>query len=276
MIKDPPFSKLDLISCRNLMIYLNGDLQKRLIPIFHYALNPGGFLFLGTSEGIGDADALFKVQDRKLKIYQRKERHFDTKRAEVLAFSQPTPALDSLRRPQAGKSAFPARIPMREMTEHALLQQVVAAAALVEAHGDILYLHGRSGMYLEPATGAVGTSNILKMAREGLRQELAVALRKAVETKDIIQVFGLSVKTNSHFTGVNLTVSDKYVAALLLPAVPALKTPASLLAPRDWFKPGRVVEIVQLDSRKIQLKMDMSIEKGSDYERISFSEISGL
>ena len=77
-------------------------------------------------------------------------------------------------------------------------------------------------------------------------------------------------------TGVNLTVSDKYVAALLLPAVPALKTPASLLAPRDWFKPGRVVEIIQLDSRKIQLKMDMSIEKGSDYERISFSEISGL
>ena len=206
VIKDPPFSKLDLISCRNLMIYLGADLQKRLIPIFHYALNPRGFLFLGTSEGIGEAAALFKAQDRKMKIYQRKERHFDTKRAEALAFSQPTPALDSLRRPHAGKSAFPARIPMREMTEHALLQQVVAAAALVDSQGDILYLHGRSGMYLEPATGEVGTSNILKMAREGLRQELAVALRKAVETKDIVQVFGLSVKTNSHFTGVNLTV----------------------------------------------------------------------
>jgi two-component system CheB/CheR fusion protein len=188
------------------MIYLDADLQKRLIPIFHYALNPGGFLFLGTSEGIGDADALFKVQDRKNKIYQRKERHFDTKRADALAFSQPTPALDSLRQPLSAKAAFPARIPMREMTEHALLQQVVAAAALVESQGDILYLHGRSGMYLEPATGEVGTSNILKMAREGLRQELAVALRKAVETKDIVQVFGLSVKTNSHFTGVNLTV----------------------------------------------------------------------
>lgn len=74
-------------------------------------------------------------------------------------------------------------------------------------------------------------------------------------------------------TGVNLTVSDKYVAALLLPAVPALKTPASLLAPRDWFKPGRVVEIVHLDNRKALLKMELSIEKGSDYERISFSEI---
>jgi hypothetical protein len=74
-------------------------------------------------------------------------------------------------------------------------------------------------------------------------------------------------------TGVNLTVSDKYVAALLLPAVPALKTPASLIAPRDWFKPGRVVEIVQTDKKKLQIKMELSIEKGSDYERISFIEI---
>lgn len=73
-------------------------------------------------------------------------------------------------------------------------------------------------------------------------------------------------------TGVNLTVSEKYVAALLLPAVPALKTPASLIAPRDWFKPGRVVEIVHGDKKKLQLKMELSIEKGSDYERISFTE----
>jgi len=74
-------------------------------------------------------------------------------------------------------------------------------------------------------------------------------------------------------TGVNLTVSDKYVAALLLPAVPALHTPASLIAPRDWFKPGRVVEVVRVDKKKLQLKMELSIEKGSDYERISFTEI---
>jgi len=74
-------------------------------------------------------------------------------------------------------------------------------------------------------------------------------------------------------TGVNLTVSNKYVAALLLPAVPALHTPPSLIAPRDWFKPGRVVEIVQVDKKKLQLKMELCIEKGSDYERISFSEI---
>ena len=74
-------------------------------------------------------------------------------------------------------------------------------------------------------------------------------------------------------TGVNLTVSDKYVAALLLPAVPTLKTPASLITPRDWFKPGRVVELVQVDKKRLLLKMELSLEKGSDYERISFTEI---
>jgi hypothetical protein len=77
-------------------------------------------------------------------------------------------------------------------------------------------------------------------------------------------------------TGVNLTVSDKYVATLLLPAVPALKAPASLIAPRDWFKPGRVVEIIQADKKRLLLKMELSIEKGSDYERISFTEIQPL
>ena len=84
---------------------------------------------------------------------------------------------------------------------------------------------------------------------------------------------GLPQAVAMRATGINLTVSDKYIAALLLPAVPALKTPASLIAPRDWFKPGRVVEIVQLDKQKLNVKMDFSVEKGSDYERISFSQV---
>jgi two-component system CheB/CheR fusion protein len=73
LIKDPPFSKLDLISCRNLLIYLGAELQRKVIPLFHYALNPGGLLFLGTSEGVGSFDDLFGVVDRKAKLYQRKD-----------------------------------------------------------------------------------------------------------------------------------------------------------------------------------------------------------
>jgi cyclic-di-GMP-binding protein len=84
---------------------------------------------------------------------------------------------------------------------------------------------------------------------------------------------GLPQTVSMKATGINLSVSDKYVAALLLPTIPELKIPASLIAPRDWFKPGRVVEIVQVDKKKLQLKMELSIEKSSDYERISFTEI---
>jgi len=206
VIKDPPFSKLDLIICRNLMIYLGSDLQRRLIPRFHYALNPGGFLLLGTSEGTGESDDLFAVQDLKMKLYRRKEKPFSAQRLKSGLF-QPRLSARDLSLPRSSvKPSFPAKLPLRVMTEQALLQQVVAAAALVQSQGDILYLHGRSGMFLEPSTGEAGVNNILRMAREGLRQALSVSLRKAVEIREPVQSPGLRVKTNGHFTRVNLTV----------------------------------------------------------------------
>ena len=160
VIKDPPFSRLDLISCRNLLIYLGGTLQKKLIPLFHYALNPGGYLFLGTSETVGEFGDLFAALDRKQKIYQRKEDILGAQRA----WPGAVPAAHDGARYRASayrrKTAHPRKLPLRELTEQALLQQVVQAGALVNAGGDILYLHGRTGMYLEPAPGESGSSNI--------------------------------------------------------------------------------------------------------------------
>ncbi len=205
VIKDPPFSKLDLIACRNLLIYLDTDLQKKLIPLFHYALKPGGWLFLGTSESVGEFGELFGVLDRKAKIYQRKEDPTGLQRVALGRFLPPlTAALPiSGDKPAAalreGKS-------LRETTEQALLVQVIAAGVLVNAQGDILYLHGRTGMFLEPAPGEAGINNILKMAREGLRRELTATLHKAAGIKDTVSSPGLRVKTNGHFTTVNLTV----------------------------------------------------------------------
>ncbi|MFA6103180.1 MAG: chemotaxis protein CheB [Victivallaceae bacterium] len=206
VIKDPPFSKLDLISCRNLMIYMGADLQKKLIPLFHYALNPGGMLFLGTSETAGEFNDLFITLDRKSKLYQRKDDFHGAQRAALSRFLPPMKAMNTAPPLTAGKTASPAKLPLRELTEHALLQQVVQAGALVNDHGDILYLHGRTGMYLEPAPGEAGINNILKMAREGLRRELTTALHKAAGIKEIVYCPGLRVKTNGHFTTVNLTV----------------------------------------------------------------------
>ncbi len=204
VIKDPPFSKLDLISCRNLLIYMGGDLQKKIIPLFHYALNPGGFLFLGTSETIGDFDDLFTAVDRKAKLYQRKEDFHSTQRAALGRFLPPMRGAAFPR--VAEKTAGAATFQLRELTEQALLQQTVPAAVLVNSQGNILYLHGRTGMYLEPAPGEAGINNILKMAREGLRRELTTALHKAAGIKEVVSRFGLRVKTNGDFTTVNLTI----------------------------------------------------------------------
>ncbi len=206
VIKDPPFSKLDLISCRNLLIYLNGELQKKLIPLLHYALNPGGFLFLGTSETVGEYQDIFTALDRKLKVYQRKEDLLAAQRAGPGRFlpSMTTPDTAPLR--SGEKTAFPRKLPLRELTERALLQQIPQAGVLINAQGDILYLHGRTGMYLEPTPGESGPNNILKMAREGLRRDLTTALHKAAGISQAVRCPGLRVKTNGDIITVNLIV----------------------------------------------------------------------
>jgi two-component system CheB/CheR fusion protein len=206
IIKDPPFSKLDIISCRNLLIYMDGALQKKLIPLFNYALNPGGFLFLGTSETVGNFDDLFTVLNHKSKLYKRKDDFHSAQRMALGKFLPPMTAVDAALPRVGGKTVFPEKLPLRELTEQTLLQQVAPAGALVNKQGDILYLHGRTGLYLEPAPGEAGIYNIIKMAREGLRQDLTTALHKAARAREIVRCPGLRVKTNGEFTTVNMTV----------------------------------------------------------------------
>jgi two-component system CheB/CheR fusion protein len=174
--------------------------------LFHYALNPGCFLFLGTSETVGEFDDLFAGHDRKQKLYQRKDDYHSAARANLGRFLPPTTAIDVAIPRETGKMPVAKKLPLRELTEQALLQQVAPAGALVNSRGDILYLHGRTGLFLEPAPGEAGTSNILKMAREGLKRELTTALHKAVATKVIVRSNGLRVKTNGDFTTLNLAI----------------------------------------------------------------------
>jgi two-component system CheB/CheR fusion protein len=201
VIKDPPFSKLDLISCRNLLIYMGGELQKKLIPLFHYALNAGGMLFLGTSETVGEFVDLFATVDRKSKLYERREEVAGVHRTGLVPL---VPEDGPVVRP-SGKAPGESKLPVRELTERALLQQYAPPTALVNEHGDIFYLHGRTGKYLEPAPGEAGM-NILTMARAGLRLDLTTALHKAVSLKEPMRHPGLRIKTNGDFEIVNLTV----------------------------------------------------------------------
>ncbi len=204
--RDPPFSKVDLISCRNVLIYMGAELQSRIIPLFHYALNPGGFLFLGTSETVGEFAELFSTVDRKSKLYQRRE---DVRGAHREASDRFVPPATRIERelPHAReKPPGVRRKTLRELAEQALLQQIAPAAAVVDGQGDILFLHRRTGLYLEPAPGETGINNILKMAREGLRGALVAALREAAATQRVVRSPGLRVKTNGGFTFVTMTV----------------------------------------------------------------------
>ncbi|MGE5258038.1 MAG: chemotaxis protein CheB, partial [Hyphomicrobiales bacterium] len=204
LIKDPPFSRLDLISCRNLLIYLEGELQKRLITLFHYALNPQGVLFLGTSETVGDLEQLFAVIDRKSKLYRRKEGPVEAYRPpfdrslQAAAEGEAAPA-------HPWKTPAQGKLPLREIAERVLLREYAPAGALVNAGGDILYIHGRTGQYLEPTAGEA-SMNILRMAREGLRRDMITALHKAAAQKQPMHQKGLKVRTNGGFTTVNITV----------------------------------------------------------------------
>jgi len=203
-IKDPPFSKLDLLSCRNLLIYLTPELQQRLLLLFHYSLNPGGTLFLGSSESTGEAGSLFTTLDAKAKVYRRKDETPAVPgrgpvppafKGEVLIPHHPTHRM----RPTV-------KTPLRELTERELLAHTGLVGALVNAKGDVLYLHGRSGLYLEPPAGEPGVSNILSMAREGLRVALASTLHKAASSSETVRAPGVRVKTNGHSVVIDLTV----------------------------------------------------------------------
>jgi len=258
LIKDPPFSKLDLISCRNLLIYMGPELQKKIIPLFHYALNPGGALFLGTSESVGEYVELFAMLNRTAKLYQRK----DDGSAQPLSlgrFMSVTRGADVPR--AAGKAAGDAGANFRQLAERTLLQYA-PASALVNDRGDILYLQGRTGEYLEPAPGEA-VMNILRMARQGLRPGLTTALRKAVAKREPVFHPGLRVKTNGDFTRVNLNIrpatSEEVEPPLFLvvmePAPEACAAPQAGAASTRAAADERATEVsVQVAALKQELR----------------------
>jgi two-component system CheB/CheR fusion protein len=178
VIKDPPFSRLDLISCRNLLIYLGAPLQAKLIPIFHYALKPGGTLFLGPSESITQNGRLFASTNPANRIFTR--RNVPTAPDLHFPLSRPHGGLDDTV-PSAPQEAGP---PLKTETQERFAEQLVLdhyapAHAVVTDGGDIIRVSNRTGTYLELPSGAPNL-NIVQMARLGLRNDLRAALHQAV------------------------------------------------------------------------------------------------
>ena len=204
LIEDPPFTKLDVISCRNLLIYLNTDLQRRLFPLFHYALRPGGVLFLGSSETTGSNGALFEVLESKWKIFTPKA----VATGSYMSSFPPTTPLDGMREkvPAAPVLAASNDASVARMAERLLLDQLAPPTALVRERGDVVHIHGHTGKFLEPAPGTQSTVNIFDMAREGLQLELGSAIRQAASRTGSAIRRGVRVRANGGWVAVDLRV----------------------------------------------------------------------
>ncbi|MGE5252376.1 MAG: chemotaxis protein CheB [Planctomycetaceae bacterium] len=200
LIKDPPFTKLDLLSCRNLLIYLEPEMQERLMGLFNYSLKTEGILFLGTSETVGRFTDLFSVVDRKWKIFRAKK--VDAPLRDELLTSLPW----SQHHPE-GRPDEVIRQP-HDVTSSALkilVDSFAPPSVIVSEQGEILYIHGETGKYLQPPVGRP-IWNILDMAREGLHLELRSGLHLAATKGAEKRYEKLKIKTNGGQQIVNLTL----------------------------------------------------------------------
>jgi two-component system CheB/CheR fusion protein len=177
VIMDPPFTKLDILSCRNLLIYLTPELQVKLLPLFHYSLNPGGILFLGSAETLGPVADCFAPKGGKTRIYCRLAAASKSLPIEFPASFHIRP-----RTADAPASTSASSPNLQTLAAQLLLDRYSPAAVLTNEQGDILYISGRTGKYLEPAAGKANW-NIHAMAREGLRHELGSAFQKALRNR---------------------------------------------------------------------------------------------
>jgi two-component system, chemotaxis family, CheB/CheR fusion protein len=209
VVSEPPFTRLDILICRNLLIYLDVEIQKKILPLFQYALNPGGVLFLGSAETLSTSADLFTPLDGKLRLFKC-NKTVGIQRMMPL----PTSFLPSM--PEAHKEPFKVKpeVNLQLSADRILLQRFSPPAVLVNGNGDIVYTSARTGKYLEPPVGKTNW-NIFAMAREGLQHELYGAFRKALKQSGPVVARNLRIGTNGGTQVVDLHVEKLEEADLL-------------------------------------------------------------
>jgi two-component system CheB/CheR fusion protein len=201
LIKDPPFSRIDMMCCRNLMIYMDAFLQKRLLSTFHYALNPRGILFLGTSESVGGYNRIFPTLDGKWKVYGHKQAVLD----QDMIYSDA--AFPGLYR-RGHKEEEPKTsdvINIHHLAERIILETYAPPGVLINDKNQVIQFIGETDKYLANPTGKA-SFNILKMAREGLRYKLTTAIHNAGRQGRAIQCKGVRFEYNNEERTVDLMV----------------------------------------------------------------------
>ncbi|MEO7937052.1 MAG: chemotaxis protein CheB [Burkholderiaceae bacterium] len=209
VVLDPPFTRLDILSCRNLLIYFDATLQRRLLPLFHYSLRPGSLLLLGSSETVGSFSRLFEPVDSKMRLYLRMHTTPAAAPDFLLKSFPPLLKLTKETSMPSSSSTAPGDDSLQAAADHVLLQVHAPPAVVVNAAGDIVYISGRTGKYLEPAAGKANW-NFHAMVRENLREPVANALRQAVTTDALVQVRGLQLIVAGSVQIVDVTVQPMH------------------------------------------------------------------
>ena len=199
VIKDPPFTRLDILTCRNMLIYMEPELQNKLMALFNYSLKPGGIMILGSAETLGNGNEGFEVIDTKLKIFKRS---LEPRESRMLDF----PSAFSITNKTKPEMKSPQKVVenIQTLADQILLQQFTPASVLVNEKGDIIYITGRTGKYLEPVAGKANW-NIYAMLREDLRIVFPAAFQKALKTYDAVTLKNVKVK-NGKVSLVDVTI----------------------------------------------------------------------
>jgi two-component system CheB/CheR fusion protein len=256
LILDPPFTKLDILSCRNLLIYLAPEMQKKLMPLFHYSLNPGGILLLGSAETVGGFTDLFASLGGKTRLYRRTESATHAEPIEFPpSFAPPLPGGTETRPETKAPSS------LQSLADQLVLELYSLPAVLVNDKGDILYVSGRTGKYLEPAAGKANW-NIFVMARAGLRYELTDAFEKVLRQGGAVALKGLKIENNGgeHFVNVTVQRLEKpeplrgLVMIVFADVAAPLETTMQAQARKG---PGRSIRLTELEQKHQQVCMEL-------------------
>ena len=274
-IKDPPFSQLDLVSCRNLLIYMNPELQQRLLRVFHYALRPGGFLVLGPSESLGRSATLFEVVDKKHRIYLRRD--------DAVAIAMPV--LRPLRDPIAAlPRSQSGRVRASLLASDALdrgvrraLEKYTPAHVVIDDNYDIVRFGGDTGRYLGPSTGAASL-NLFSLLHKGLRGAARSAVQQALSTQRTVVQDGLGVVLGSdklplRLVATPLTEADGGKDLCVLAFQELERAPLDPATPGEASESARVAALEhELEHTRQQLQAAIDQQETANEELMSANE----
>lgn len=266
VVRDPPFSRLDMISCRNLLIYLDTATQRDLFPVFHYALRPGGYLFLGSAESANLFPELFRPVEKHHRVFQRSDHAAVPARLRMPPLQrEPGGARGALRLPRPSGPGGARGI--RETAEAIILDHFAPAHVVVNAEGDVLHFSGRTGDFLEAAPGQP-TRSLLALARRGLRLELRAAMQEALQTRRRVTRTRLDPDMAVPSGKVTLTVEPlpqgdpaEPLLLVVFSLAPPPEAPADAAAPRTEDVAEAAIAAVEQELRETRERLQTLLEE---------------